>query len=71
MLIVVEFVNYKLSEFLKWKSELPETTCKIIHKLQTEGVNIKYVRMDNAGENVAFAQMANNKKGCQCFVFQI
>jgi hypothetical protein len=61
MLIVVEFVNYKLSEFLKRKSDLPEAACNMVHKLQSEGVNIKFVRLDNAGENVAFAQLANSK----------
>jgi hypothetical protein len=61
LLIVVEFVNHTLLEFLKRKSNLPETACKIIHELQTQGVNVKYVRMDNAGENVAFAQLANSK----------
>jgi hypothetical protein len=61
LLIVVEFVNYKLSKFLKHKSDLPETACNIVHKLQNAGVNIKYVRLDNAGENGVFAQLANSK----------
>ena len=61
LLIVVEFVNFKVSEFLKRKSDLPEVACNIVRKLQMGGVNIKYVRMDNAGENVAFAQLANSK----------
>jgi hypothetical protein len=70
MLIVIEFVNFKLSEFLKHKSDLPEAACKIVHKLQTEGVNVKYVRLDNAGENLAFARMANSKEWNLRLVFE-
>jgi hypothetical protein len=46
---------------LKHKSDLPETACNIVQKLQNAGVIIKYVRLDNAGENGVFVQLANSK----------
>jgi hypothetical protein len=41
LLIVVEFVNFKVSTFLKRKSDLPETACDLVHQMQT--ANVKYV----------------------------
>jgi Zinc knuckle len=70
LLIVVEFVNYKVSIFLKRKSDLPETACEMVHQLQTAGVNIKYVRLDNAGENMVFAKLANSKQWNLRLVFE-
>jgi hypothetical protein len=70
MLIVVEFVNFKVSNFLKRKSDLPEAACEVVHQMQTVGVSIKYVRLDNAGENMVFAKMANNKQWNLRLVFE-
>jgi hypothetical protein len=33
----------------------------MIRVLKQEGINVKYVRLDNPGENVAFAQLASGK----------
>jgi hypothetical protein len=50
LLFVVKSTNFKISEFLKTKSEMPEVACKAIWKLKQKGVAIKYVRLDNAGK---------------------
>jgi hypothetical protein len=62
MLIMVELTNFKISEFLVKKSELPEKACKAVRKLKLEGVNMKYVQLDNTGENKVFATLANSKE---------
>jgi hypothetical protein len=54
--------NFKISEFFKAKSDMPVVACKTIWKLKQEGVAVKYVRWDNAGENKAFAKLANGSK---------
>jgi hypothetical protein len=61
MMIVVELANFKISEFLVKKSDLPEKACKAVCKLKFEGVNVKYVWPDNAGANKTFATLANSK----------
>jgi hypothetical protein len=61
MMIVVELTNFKISEFLVKKSELPEKGCKVVRKLKLEGVKVKNVQLDNAGENKAFATLLNSK----------
>jgi hypothetical protein len=60
MLIVVELMNFKVSEFINRKIELPEKACKTVRKLKQAGLNIKFVRLYNAGENKLFASIANN-----------
>jgi hypothetical protein len=62
MVMVVEMLNFKISEFLHQKKELPEKACQAIRDLKQKGINVKYVRLDNAGENVAFSQLANGKE---------
>jgi hypothetical protein len=62
MMIVVELNNFKISEFLVKTNELPEKACEAVRKLKLEGVNVKYVRLDNAGENKVFATLANGKE---------
>lgn len=40
---------------------MPEQACVTIRKLVRDGIKIKFVRLDNAGENVVFAKKANGK----------
>jgi hypothetical protein len=60
LLMVVEQVNFKVSEFLSQKKEMPIKACKMVRALKQKGVNIKYVQMDNDGENKVFTEMANS-----------
>lgn len=62
MLIVVEYSGFKISSFLSRKKDLPKQACETIRQVQKEGVEIKHVRMDNAGENLSFANLANGKE---------
>jgi Zinc knuckle len=36
--------------------------CNIVRSLQQDGVKVKFVQLDNAGENFAFAELANSKE---------
>jgi hypothetical protein len=62
LLAVIEQSNFKVSEFLYQKKDLPEVVCNIVRTLQQAGVKVKFIRLDNAGENVAFSEMANSKE---------
>jgi hypothetical protein len=57
--MVVEQLNFKVSEFLSHKSDVPEKACEMIRRLKEEGVKIKFVRLDNAGKNVKYVELAN------------
>ena len=51
ILSVDEFTSYSWSVFSKKKSEIPEKLIKIIQKILNDGKQIKYIRLDNSGEN--------------------
>ena len=34
--------------------------CQFLHKWQVGGLNVKYVHLDNTGENIVFFNRANN-----------
>ena len=54
LLIVDEFSNYKISKFMNRKSHLAVTCLEIIRELETRtGKKVKYIRCDNAGENIS------------------
>jgi hypothetical protein len=71
MLIVVEYSGYKISSFLSRKKELPEKACEVIRQLQQEGVKVQFVRMDNTGENLSFADLANGKEWTLKLTFEL
>jgi hypothetical protein len=58
LLMVVEQVNFKVSEFLSQKKDLPNKVCEMVCNLKQKGVKIKYMWLENAGENKLFAEMA-------------
>jgi hypothetical protein len=62
LLMVVEHLNFKVLEFLDHKSDLPVKVCEMIRQLKEKGVQVKFVRLDNAGDNVKFAEMVNGKE---------
>jgi hypothetical protein len=51
-----EKTSYKWSFFLKSKDELAETVFPTINQMIKQGKAVKYVRMDNAGENKVLAE---------------
>jgi hypothetical protein len=53
LLIVDEATSMKWSFFLRSKSELAKITMQHLEELMANGDEVKYIRMDNAGENMA------------------
>ncbi len=58
LLIVDEATDFKWSRFLRTKSELPKVMIDFLNDLKGEGFDPKFVRLDNAGENMKFREMA-------------
>ena len=61
MVIVKEQTQTKFSRFLKKKKELPDTMCTLVNKWRKGELNIKFIRLDNAGKNKAFEEQSNGK----------
>jgi hypothetical protein len=49
--MVDEFTNFKITHFFKKKDEVVESTCELIKQLKDKNLEIKFLRMDNTGEN--------------------
>ena len=54
-LIVDDATRMKWSRFLTKKDELAEKVMPLVRRLNATGRTVRYVRMDNAGENLALA----------------
>jgi hypothetical protein len=54
LLVVDDATDRCWSMFLKKKSELSKHMIGLLRKLKKEGFDVKYLRCDNAGENLAF-----------------
>jgi len=62
ILIVDDHSDYCMSHFTKSRDELSETMLKVIKILQERYMmNVKFIRMDNAGENKSLMQMLEEK----------
>eukprot|EP00980_Cylindrotheca_fusiformis_P010432 scaffold2318_cov88-Cylindrotheca_fusiformis.AAC.1 len=59
-LVVDEITQLKMSGFFDTKNGMVEPTCEMLQQLKADGIVVKYVRMDNAGENLKFEQRANS-----------
>jgi hypothetical protein len=57
-MIVVEQSTLKVSHFYPKKNEMVEPTYEMLHKWKPNGNAVKYLRMDNAGENKSLQQRA-------------
>lgn len=62
MLIVDEASDMKWSIFMKKKKDLPKELLGFLENLYYEGKVVKYVRLDNAGENKKFQELAKKQK---------
>ena len=58
------------SFFLKEKSELATVTVSHIRKLKKEGYNVKFIRLDNAGENKTLKKMVEDASDLDLIVFE-
>ena len=62
LLIVDEATDYSWSEFLSYKSDLGDRLIKLIKEINaTEDRKVKFIRCDNAGENLAFEKAAKSE----------
>ena len=55
-IMVDERTNLKFSDFFATKDGMIEPTCMQINKWKNAGIHVKYIRLDNAGENKKLAQ---------------
>ena len=51
ILSVDEVSGYSWSIFTSQKSDIPNKMIKLLHKIINDGKNIKFIRLDNSGEN--------------------
>jgi hypothetical protein len=51
--MVDEQTGTKFTDFYETKAEMIEPTCAQLHRWKTSGHGVKYIRKDNAGENIA------------------
>ena len=58
--LVCEATGKKWSDFTITKSDMVERTCEHLHKLKTRGILVRYVRLDQAGENQKLAKHAGS-----------
>ena len=66
LLIVDEATDMKWSMFLKKKSDLANEMLQFIQELSMQGKQVQYIRMDNAGENKKFQELAKtNEYACK------
>jgi hypothetical protein len=60
-IMVDESTNLKISHFYAKKDGMVEPTCELIKKLKNMKIEIKILRMDNAGENKLLQQRCESK----------
>jgi hypothetical protein len=60
-IMVDESTNLKISHFYAKKDGMVEPTCELIKKLKNMEIEIKILRMDNAGENKLMQQRCESK----------
>ncbi len=61
-MIVDQYTGYKASAFFSRKNEYLEPLCQTLLEWEQQGLTVKYVRHDDAGENKAFIKIANGPK---------
>ena len=57
-------------KILRKKKDLPDTMSSLVDKWRKGGMNIKIIRLDNAGENKAFEEHSNGKDWCLNLTFE-
>ncbi len=56
--MVDERTGMKFSDFYDTKDAMIEPTCSQLHRWKANGHGVKYIRLDNAGENLALEKEA-------------
>jgi hypothetical protein len=60
-LMVEERTGLKFSNFYATKNGMIEPTCEQLHKLKLDGKAVKFMRLDNAGENQLLQKRSDSK----------
>ena len=60
-LIVFEHSGLKITSMHKTKNGMIEPTCSRLHRMKQHGLMPKYIRLDNAGENVKLKERAESR----------
>ena len=68
-LIVDDCTNFCWSYFLKKKSDLKEQVTNLIQELKTKDIEVKFVRCDDAGENIALEKHCKQIGMNVCFEY--
>ena len=53
-IMVDECTGMQFTDFFAKKSDMIEPTCQQLHKWKQAGLAVKFIRLDNAGENKNF-----------------
>ena len=61
-IVVDDATNIAWSVFLKRKSALPKKMIAFLHRMRKRGTPVKYIRCDNAGENVSLRDKCQEDK---------
>ena len=59
-IMVDERTGLKFTDFFERKSDMVEPTCQVLHSWKTAGRQVKYIRLDNAGENKKLQERAES-----------
>ena len=59
-IIVDERTGMKFSDFFNRKIDMVEPTCQLLNKWKQAGIIVKYIRLDNAGENKKLEERADS-----------
>jgi hypothetical protein len=59
--MVDEHTELKISDFFDTKNSMVEPTCAKLYKWIQNGIKVKKIRLDNAGENKLLQQRADSK----------
>jgi hypothetical protein len=70
LVIVDDATNLTWSFFLKQKSDTAETAYTLLKHLNSHSVNIKYIRCDNAGENVSLENLIKKDPNMNTISFE-
>ena len=59
-ILVDERTGMQFSDFFARKSDMIEPTCQKLYKWKQAGLGVKFIRLDNAGENKALQERADS-----------
>mmetsp|Transcript_18815 Transcript_18815/g.23344 ORF Transcript_18815/g.23344 Transcript_18815/m.23344 type:complete len:1201 (+) Transcript_18815:436-4038(+) len=60
LIMVDEKTNLKFSKFYQKKNDMVEPVCQLVNKWKGQGINVKFIRLDNAGENKLLQQRSES-----------